>query len=421
MSKRPHFPSGVQPQSCRTQVNTASQLEYEFGRPSLPLSTQDGPPPACLPTAASSSRNKAAGLNRGRVSDFAPAPLAVDEFDVHLDRQAAASLSHASADLIDNITDLTVGSGPFPVFDPIVFPSGSYEIILFLDNREVKAKNDRDYIYKELLNEGVNVEQRSLALGDVLWVARRKCPIPDAVNNECILDFILERKRMDDLCQSIKNGRFHEQKFRLTETGLKVFYLVEDYETAKHKEYFGVQIDTARSSTQVVDGFILKETRKLSYTISYLATMHQTIASLYEGRPLYIIPPHLVKRHSYASFQRHLRQIQPDTPCVTSYQCFERLFGKSANLTSRDLLAQMLLCVKGLSPEKAATIIEVYPTMRSLWEAFGVKKTRVKIPEAKAMLCRIEGERRQKIGPVLSEKIYNLLRRKNYTEDSDGD
>lgn len=86
---------------------------------------------------------------------------------------------------------------------------------------------------------------RKLQLGDFLWVAReRTVPTPGMcktaflnvprqwmdtslifafcceiqgclsvpVARELILDFIVERKRMDDLCGSIIDGRFHEQK-----------------------------------------------------------------------------------------------------------------------------------------------------------------------------------------------------------------
>ena len=34
--------------------------------------------------------------------------------------------------------------------------------------------------------------------------------LPD--RRELVLDYIVERKRMDDLCSSIKDGRFKEQK-----------------------------------------------------------------------------------------------------------------------------------------------------------------------------------------------------------------
>ena len=127
--------------------------------------------------------------------------------------RASEPTSDAPADLIDDITDLTTEAIPsFPAFDPIVFPADSYEIALVLDNREVKSPRHRDHIAMELRKKGVDVDQRNLALGDVLWIAKRKVPVYGAVDNECVLDYILERKRLDDLCMSIKEGRFHEQK-----------------------------------------------------------------------------------------------------------------------------------------------------------------------------------------------------------------
>ena len=44
------------------------------------------------------------------------------------------------------------------------------------------------------------------------------------------MDFIVERKRMDDLASSICDGRFREQKHRLKQSGLgHVIYLIEEY------------------------------------------------------------------------------------------------------------------------------------------------------------------------------------------------
>ena len=42
----------------------------------------------------------------------------------------------------------------------------------------------------------------SITLGQLVLPERR----------ELVLDYIVERKRMDDLCSSIKDGRFKEQK-----------------------------------------------------------------------------------------------------------------------------------------------------------------------------------------------------------------
>lgn len=57
---------------------------------------------------------------------------------------------------------------------------------------------------------------RSLDLGDALWIAKRRHN-SDSVrrldeDDEIVLDWIVERKRLDDLVGSIKDGRFREQK-----------------------------------------------------------------------------------------------------------------------------------------------------------------------------------------------------------------
>jgi len=58
----------------------------------------------------------------------------------------------------------------------------------------------------------VNFEVRRLKVGDFSWVAR-----DNVTNKELLLPFIVERKRMDDLGSSIKDGRFHEQKVMILE------------------------------------------------------------------------------------------------------------------------------------------------------------------------------------------------------------
>lgn len=92
------------------------------------------------------------------------------------------------------------------------YPPGSFEVLLVLDSREVRSRRDRDYIKDAILKRGIRVEVRSLDLGDVMWVAQKsngQGPV-----EELFLDIVLERKRMDDLVSSIKDGRFKEQKVR---------------------------------------------------------------------------------------------------------------------------------------------------------------------------------------------------------------
>lgn len=47
-------------------------------------------------------------------------------------------------------------------------------------------------------------------MGDGIWIARHKY-----LRNEYVLDFIVERKKVDDLRHSIRDNRYRDQKMRL--------------------------------------------------------------------------------------------------------------------------------------------------------------------------------------------------------------
>ena len=109
--------------------------------------------------------------------------------------------------------DLPQVSSTASTFTPseaITFPAGSYDVVLIVDTREVESKANRDKIEEALAAKGVNVETRALRLGDMLWVARRRDGM-GGEEDECVLDWVVERKRLDDLCTSIRDGRYNEQ------------------------------------------------------------------------------------------------------------------------------------------------------------------------------------------------------------------
>lgn len=83
---------------------------------------------------------------------------------------------------------------------------------------------------------------------------------------------------------------------------------------------------------------------------------------------LYEIPSAVVTRSSYVPLQTHLRQTEPDRTYLTSYRDHVLLNGKSANRCVRDIWAQMLLCIRGVSAEKAAEILGHFPTPHVFWD-----------------------------------------------------
>lgn len=88
--------------------------------------------------------------------------------------------------------------------------AGQYDIVLLVDTREVRAVDERNYFVDRLRELGVRCEQRSMELGDFLWIARDRRPHSNI--DEIVLDYVIERKLESDLIQSIVDGRFLEQK-----------------------------------------------------------------------------------------------------------------------------------------------------------------------------------------------------------------
>jgi crossover junction endonuclease MUS81 len=57
---------------------------------------------------------------------------------------------------------------------------------------------------------------RKLSIGDYLWICKPKASSGTRSDRELVLPYVVERKRMDDLVSSIKDGRFKEQKVNKT-------------------------------------------------------------------------------------------------------------------------------------------------------------------------------------------------------------
>lgn len=252
-----------------------------------------------------------------------------------------------------------------------------YEIILLLDYREIK-KNQQRSLYKSLKHSSIICEKRNLELGDIMWIARRT--LGGNLIEEIVLDFIVERKKIEDLISSIEDGRYKEQKFRLKRCGLKYpIYLIEGHleGTERHIDFF----DNIMINTQIEDGFFIQRTQSEEETFQYL----------------FLMTKHFMELNKKKCYENHSK---------FSFDEFSISVSKSKNLTISDIFAKQLLQLRGITAEKAASIIKLYPTPKSLLMAYQEKKEE---KEKIDMLKNIEfGMKKRKLGPVLSKNIYNF-------------
>ncbi|KAJ8889403.1 hypothetical protein PR048_008902 [Dryococelus australis] len=272
-----------------------------------------------------------------------------------------------------------------------VFEPGSFDIVLLVDTQETAGganKNENDATVLELTNHQARFDVRHLKVGDFTWVCRHR-----TTNQELVLPYIVERKRMDDLGKSIKDGRFHEQKFRLKQCGIEnVIYLVESHGMDQHTGLPLATLQQAVVNTQVVDGFTVKRTASHQESMSYLATLTRLFHNSFHMKTL-------------ASCHKQdlvLSSITDDFASLLTFTEFSKLSGKIKNYCVKEMFLKHLLQLRGLSVEKALAIVERYESPYTLLLAY-------KEDGGDKLLAGIQhGTSSRLVGPVISQAVYHL-------------
>ncbi|KAL3482336.1 DNA repair protein Mus81 [Aspergillus californicus] len=304
---------------------------------------------------------------------------------------------------------------------PISIPADSFMVQLILDTREVRTSKDRDYISNELIRKGITPEVRALEVGDTMWVAKFHDPTflrkYGEEGDEIMLDWIVERKRLDDLIGSIKDGRFHEQKFRLHRSGIRnVIYLIEEF-AVTHESNIAVatkyneMVSSATASTQVVNGYFVKRTKNLDDTIRYLARMTFLLRNMYSApsptTTLSLLPTNSLHRSTpYLTTLETLRAESPSVTYGVTFPTFCAIASKSDALTLRDIFLKMLMCTRGVTGDKALEIQKHWSTPQAFIRAFEDLNPKDREIMVADNVHSMVG--RKRIAKVLSKKIAEV-------------
>ncbi|KAJ2158822.1 Crossover junction endonuclease mus81 [Coemansia sp. RSA 552] len=293
----------------------------------------------------------------------------------------------SSADVVVGLSDL------------IRYPKDEYDVILVVDNREIHSTADRSLVEKELEAQGTRIEVRPLTVGDYAWIARAKPTgafrhLPDVV-----LDYVVERKRMDDLCASIRDGRYHEQHARIQATGFStVFYVVEGNDPDAVLRLGEPIVNSALSRIQIRNGFHLKRPPTFEATLRLL---HQITVMLQTTLgDIYAIPDHLVGLQGFAELKKNIRAQLPDVNLAMSFEAYDVVSSKSSSLSVGEIYLRMLMTLRGVSADKALTVAAQYQTPMQLAHALdsGAKVVGDMVVEG---TCR-------KVGAVLAKRLVQF-------------
>nr|XP_033809502.1 crossover junction endonuclease MUS81 isoform X2 [Geotrypetes seraphini] len=285
---------------------------------------------------------------------------------------------------------------------------GQFSIVLCIDFIETTGGSNhrKQELVRELKKNGVRFDVRKLHIGDFVWIAQEQVQVvpgeplaPRA--RELVLDHVVERKRMDDLCNSIIDGRFREQKFRLKRCGLQCpIYLVEDYGTSQHLSIPEATLEQAIVNTQVVDGFFIKRTKDIQESAAYLTLMSHHLQRLYKNKTL------LGCTKEEASKCRQAFMPTADSCILMTFGEFNEGAIKNKAQTVREVFARQLMQISGISGEKAAAILEHYSTLASLLEAYNRCSS---VQDQEKLLFNVKcGKLQRNLGPVLSKTISQL-------------
>ncbi|GMM34798.1 Mus81 protein [Saccharomycopsis crataegensis] len=292
-----------------------------------------------------------------------------------------------------------------------IWKAGTFEVMMVLDTREIRSKNERNFFFEKLNSLGIKSETEPLAVGDSLWVAKHK-----ETKERVVLDFILERKRLDDLAESITDGRFFEQKSRLAKTGMRnIYYLVEE-QTSSDLAKFSESIKTAICLTIVGSKFYLKRSRDSDQTTAFFYNLTKTIEEYYATKDLMVVKSRSLNTQSdyKSTLEKYREKHQSLEPCLT-FEAFQTTLNKSSLMTVKEVFVKMLMTIKGVSLEKALVIQKHFVTPKKLIDTYN---SMLDVDElAKKMLIRdrtIHEVGAKSVGPKVSEKIYENWGRLSY-------
>ncbi|XP_011042134.1 PREDICTED: crossover junction endonuclease MUS81 isoform X1 [Populus euphratica] len=255
-----------------------------------------------------------------------------------------------------------------------------YEVILILDDREqfaIQCSRGRKLIECICKEHKIKIQVRRLPVGDGIWIARHKYLL-----SEYVLDFIVERKKVDDLRSSIRDNRYRDQKLRLLRCGIKkLIYLVEgDPNSSEAAE----SIKTACFTTEILEGFDVQRTNSLRDTLKKYAHLTQSITQYYslplpedQSKSTRVCPP----------FDEFIKRCQD-----------------LDKMTVSDVFAIQLMQVPQVTEETAVAVLNLYPTLLSLARAYSLLDGDVSAQEG-----MLRKQSSNAVSAVASRNIFQLV------------
>ena len=231
------------------------------------------------------------------------------------------------------------------------------------------------------------------------------------MNNEkdyFVLEYIVERKRADDLASSIVDGRYSQQKYRLRQTLLPhIFYLIEG-KASKNSMLPQSIIDKAVINTRIANKFKIKYAENIQESIKWLTFMTYQIQKIYNRKRADLI-------------------ISDSLEFPYTLEEFLAQNTKAQTLTIKNAFGNMLRSIKGCGSEATSEIIKAFPTpltffaeinkLQSFEERFNLLNNSLK-PTLKRM-GKADAKNVLNIPKKIAQTLITLFCEEKYPEDKE--
>lgn len=257
---------------------------------------------------------------------------------------------------------------------------------LLIDYREsafINKLSDYDYIENDVLksidvnNIKLNYKITSLPIGDFI--------IQKELQDDNTIETIIERKNIKDLCASITDGRFREQKQRLFDSikdCSRITYIIEGIKRVQILE--GEEKKNMLSQI-IIDGSILNLIYKHNYRVLQTENKIDTFNNILL----------LYKKFKNNDFNQD--NINKNV----------KLISKSHAVLNNKLINQLCL-ISGVSPKIANAIVTEmkFTSIQDIIESYLSKDSETEMETMLSDIIVDNSKKVRKVGNALSKKIY---------------
>lgn len=246
-----------------------------------------------------------------------------------------------------------------------------------LDNREHHLQAQLEALQQQKWKYAIpeiSVKVSQLALGDI------------AIYHDEKLAIVIERKTVADICASIIDGRFREQRERLlqlrtdSDGAVRIIYLIEG--AFVRATALADMLTDCRGglATPTVMGAISNLLIRDSVEVLHTNSVEESAILLCK---------------MYHSFVATFVDTGKATPRLSSYK-------KKRADTPADVLLQQLQAIPGVGPASAMAVAQNYTSMRELCEALAS-------PDCFKTIANMRVSEKQRVGDVCARKIISML------------